>query len=228
MRKSPAVMIAFPLLVLSLMIGLSCSINRVNAVYSGSIDLKTFDFAKLVHQRMSDDDYVARSTISGRIVWYDHYYKKKHVAQYGNVKYLVYGIPGNGYQTPATMTLFPLLDSNTDRRCHYYFDMYAASDPRFGGNESFGEEKMIIRNGEHDALYCYYIVLRMKNIDNRRTIRVTSRITGGLHRYEFITGMDFLRDFTIYNEDKDKKLITIYKGSYVRFSMKQPFLFEFR
>ncbi len=228
MRKSSFLFAAFYLLALSLAINLSCSINRVNAVYSGSVGLKSFDFARLVDQRKSDNDFVRRKTVSGRIEWYDHYFRKKHIAQYGNVKYLVYGIAGSGYQTPSTMTLFPLLYSNTDRNCHYYLDMFAASNPDLAANKSFGEEKLIIRNGEHDVLYCYYIVLRMKDIDNSKTIRVSSRTTGAVLRYEFITGMDFLKDFTVYNEEKDKKLLTIYKGSYVRFSPAQPFIFEAR
>ena len=71
-------------------------------------------------------------------------------------------------------------------------------------------------------------MLKSDKIDNSHIIKVGTKGGGGNRPYDFITSIKFLKDFTVYNKSKTKKLLTIHKGSFVEFSRTPPFDFRYR
>jgi hypothetical protein len=211
----------------------SCTVNYVDKVYRGSIELKTFDFEKFTKEEVADQPFLgnnwgcsARKATSGKIVWYDHYFKKKHIAQYNGVTCYSLGMAGEKYQRPGTYTYFPLLYSNSKKKCHYYIQLFACNNHELSSNKTYPEQRMIIRNSESDRIYDIYIVLSMKDIDNRKYFNISVATPNTGIAYDYIIGFSLKRDFVVYNKSMDKKLITFYKGSYVNFSKNQPFYFR--
>ncbi len=211
----------------------SCTTNKVDKVYSGSMALKPFNFQDYADDKAGDKPYlgntwgyVKRRAISGSVVWYDHYFRKKHVAQYGGAGYLVLGIAGERYQTPGIETYFPLLHTGSKNKCHYFIQLFACENTELSSGKKYREQRMIIRNYKRDQVYGTYIILRMKDVNISNYIDViTSPACMGVC-YIFITGIRFKRDYTIYNKDKTRKLITFYRGSYINFDTNAPFYFK--
>lgn len=61
----------------------SCTVNRVDKVYIGSMALKPFNFEEYARKKAGDKPYLGNTwgyekkrSRSGNIVWYDHYFKK--------------------------------------------------------------------------------------------------------------------------------------------------------
>ncbi|HNR86704.1 MAG TPA: hypothetical protein PKM65_00005 [Spirochaetota bacterium] len=218
-------------LILSLLLTTgACTSNRVNAVLDGSYTLAPMNFTEYAEKKANEKISILLSgkaanrslPLRGTIVWDDYRFKQKHVAKYGPAsRYHLYFYAGRkGTEFPSSSITFPLLLTNSSSQCRYIISLH---DSYY---MSGYEQKLWLDDGDFNTLYSLFIYLPLRSIDNRDVFEVTRKPFSSGALYYLVTRIHFKKDFIVYNEKKDRKLLRIRKGSVIYFQDKK--LFEVR